>query len=64
MLNFYDVSRERTFWINVDHIVSITAVNKNDTSKGTYIDTDGYPMRITVDKKTTEVVKLIEKKRR
>lgn len=64
MLSFYDVSRDRTFWINVDHIVSVTAVNKNDTSEGTYIDTDGYPTRITVDNRPKEVVELIEKKRR
>lgn len=64
MLSFYDVSRDRTFWINVDHIVSLTAVKKNDASEGTYIDTDGYPTRITVNKKPREVVELIEKKRR
>lgn len=28
MLSFYDAIRERTFWINVDHIVSVTAVKR------------------------------------
>lgn len=64
MLSFYDAIRERTFWINVDHIVSVTAVNKNDPNEGTYIDINGYPSRITVYKKPREVVELIEKKRR
>lgn len=64
MLSFYDVVRERTFWINVDHIVSVVAVNKNDVNEGTYIDINGYPSRITVDKRVIDVVELIEKKRR
>ena len=64
MLSFYDAVRERVFWINVDHIVSVTAVNKNDVDEGTYIDINGYPSRITVDKRVRDVVELIEKKRR
>lgn len=64
MLSFYDAVRERTFWINVDHIVSVVAVNKNDVNEGTYIDINGYPLRITVDKRVIDVVELIEKKRR
>ena len=64
MLSFYDAIRERTFWINVDHIVSVTAVNKNDPNEGTYIDINGYPSRITIDKRVRDVVELIEKKRR
>lgn len=64
MLSFYDEIRERTFWINVDHIVSVVAVNKNDVNEGTYIDINGYPSRITVDKRVIDVVELIEKKRR
>lgn len=64
MLSFYDAVRERTFWINVDHIVSVVAVNKNDVNEGTYIDINGYPSRITVDKRVIDVVELIEKKRR
>lgn len=63
MLSFYDAIRERTFWINVDHIVSVTAVNKNDPNEGTYIDINGYPSRITVDKRARDVVALIEKKK-
>ena len=63
MLSFHDAIRERTFWINVDHIVSVTAVNKNDPNEGTYIDINGYPSRITVDKRVRDVVALIEKKR-
>lgn len=64
MLSFYDAVRERVFWINVDHIVSVTAVNKNDVDEGTYIDINGYPSRIKVDKRVRDVVELIEKKRR
>lgn len=63
MLSFHDAIRERTFWINVDHIVSVTAVNKNDPNEGTYIDINGYPSRIAVDKRVRDVVALIEKKR-
>lgn len=64
MLSFYDAVRERVFWINVDHIVSVTAVNKNDVDEGAYIDINGYPSRITVDERVIDVVELIEKKRR
>lgn len=63
MLSIYDAVRERTFWINVDHIVSVTAVNQNDANEGTYIDINGYPSRITVDKRVRDVVALIEKKK-
>ena len=64
MLSFYDVIVDRVYWINVDHIVSVTAVNKDNPYEGTHIDINGHPIRITVDKKPKEVVELIEKKRR
>lgn len=64
MIELYDVVRDRVYWINVDHIVSLTAVNKDNPNEGTHVDINGHPLRITVDKKTTEVVELIEKKRR
>lgn len=63
MLSFYDAIRERTFWINVDQIVSVTAVNNNGPNEGAYIDINGYPSRITVDKRPRDVVALIEKKK-
>lgn len=64
MLELYDVVRDRVYWINVDQIVSLTLVNKDNPNEGTYVDINGHPLRVTVDKKPREVLELIEKKRR
>lgn len=64
MIELYDVVRDRVYWINVDQIVSLTAVNKDNPNEGTYVDTNGHPLRVTVDKKPRKVLELIEKKRR
>lgn len=64
MLELYDVVRDRVYWINIDQIVSLTAVNKDYPYEGTYVDINGHPIRVTVDKKPKEVLELIEKKRR
>nr|DAQ33651.1 MAG TPA: hypothetical protein [Caudoviricetes sp.] len=32
--------------------------------EGTYVDINGHPIRVTVDKKPRELLELIEKKRR
>lgn len=64
MIELYDVVRDRVYWINVDQIVSLTAVNKDNPNEGTHVDINGHPLRVTVDKKTRKVLELIEKKRR
>lgn len=64
MIELYDVVRDRVYWINVDQIVSLTAVNKDNPNEGTHVDINGHPLRVTVDEKPRKVLELIEKKRR
>lgn len=64
MLELYDVIRDRVYWINIDQIVSLTPVSKDYPYEGTYVDINGHPIRVTVDKKPIEVLELIEEKRR
>ena len=64
MLELYDVVRDKVYWININHIVSLTAVSGDYPYEGTHVDINGHPIRITVDKKPREVLELIELERR
>lgn len=64
MIELYDVVRDRVYWINIDQIVSLTAIDKYNPNEGTYVDVNGHPQRVTVNEKPREVLELIEKKRR
>ena len=63
MLELYDVVRDRVYWININQIVSLTAIDKENPSKGTYVDINGHPSRISVNghpKSLIESIELVE----
>lgn len=63
MIELYDVVRDRVYWININQIVSLTAIDKENPSKGTYVDINGHPSRISVNghpKSLIESIELVE----
>lgn len=60
MLELYDVTRDRVYWINVHQIVSLTAVDKDNPKAGTHVDINGHPLRVTVNETPRSVIESIE----
>lgn len=60
MLELYDTVRDRTYWININQIVSLTAIDKERPGKGTYVDINGHPSRISVKGHPRSVIESIE----
>lgn len=60
MLELYDVTRDRVYWININQIVSLTAVDKANPKAGTHVDINGHPQRITVNETPKSVIESIE----
>lgn len=60
MIELYDVTRDRTYWVNINHIVSLTAVDKANPKAGTYVDINGHPLRIEVSGTPKSVIESIE----
>lgn len=60
MLELYDVTRDRVYWININQIVSLTAIDKENPAKGTYVDINGHPSRIAVSTSPKALIESIE----
>ena len=60
MIELYDVARDRVYWVNINHIVSLTAVDKSNPKAGTYVDINGHPLRIEVSGTPKSVIESIE----